>query len=339
MEASLAVDAHMTSESAYETVTTDGSLSVRVCSSEAAGSEPDPEPNGPDAATSCMSCSLASLQLHSWENMVGTSIAHCFAIFRAYGWCILPEPLLTSAECQSMHSFLSEQLESFMTDSNMRGPTIDGQRGRFSLLGEQMWACPETMTMLQNRLLLDALDNLLGSDDKYGRWHITKAAGDCAGPRCSSMEMHSDRCYPLDLWYADVTSGKPGDWRRAAKHNGSNPELWHFTGHERVDHIALSVVVAPIAACDGPLEVSDWPSMNAWIERTKCYGPPALDVDDVVCHSLHGLPVGSAIIRDIRCWHRGAPNFSDKPRILPGALFSSQCGMSYGYLGRARNNN
>ena len=57
-------------------------------------------------------------QQHAWEPMVATDIAHATSLFKEFGWCVLPDPVLSNSQCKSLHHFVSAHLDSFKTQGN-----------------------------------------------------------------------------------------------------------------------------------------------------------------------------------------------------------------------------
>jgi ectoine hydroxylase-related dioxygenase (phytanoyl-CoA dioxygenase family) len=53
--------------------------------------------------------------------------------------------------------------------------------------------------------------------------------------------------------------------------------------------------------------------------------PPTLEEEPEEWKSatLHGVPAGSAVIRDVRAWHGGTPNLSREARAMPAVLYSA----------------
>lgn len=93
--------------------------------------------------------------------------------------------------------------------------------------------------------------------------------------------------------------------------------------------VAVNYVLDELTCDDAPTRV--WPGTHRVLAV-----PPVLPAEPKEYKEgtlLCPLPAGAAIVRDLRAWHGGTPNLSDKTRYLPNAEFVSRmwgsltCGM------------
>eukprot|EP00933_Yihiella_yeosuensis_P038373 TRINITY_DN32309_c0_g1_i2.p1 TRINITY_DN32309_c0_g1~~TRINITY_DN32309_c0_g1_i2.p1 ORF type:complete len:495 (+),score=80.17 TRINITY_DN32309_c0_g1_i2:138-1622(+) len=90
----------------------------------------------------------------------------------------------------------------------------------------------------------------------------------------------------------------------------------HELGHPVA--IGVNYVLQDLSCADGPLRVVPG-SQNYLMDPPDLISEPLEMKHAVICP----LPAGSAIVRDLRVWHGGTPNGSDRTRYLPNAEFVS----------------
>lgn len=54
-------------------------------------------------------------------------------------------------------------------------------------------------------------------------------------------------------------------------------------------------------------------------QRTRLHPPALIDEPQHWRNSIACAPAGTAIVRDVRCWHGGTPNRSNAPRVMTSA--------------------
>jgi len=82
--------------------------------------------------------------------------------------------------------------------------------------------------------------------------------------------------------------------------------------------VSVNFVVHPITGENGPMRVVP----GTQLDRGYWDGEPC-EPDEWRSMRLFPLPVGAAIVRDVRTLHGGSPNFSSKARYLPAVEFAS----------------
>jgi len=97
-------------------------------------------------------------------------------------------------------------------------------------------------------------------------------------------------------------------------------QLWRglSVGHPAA-HLVVNVVLEDVTEQNGSIEL--WPGTHldttiAWGDDIKV-PPEALEARRRVCPPVRGnLRKGAVLLRDMRLWHRGMPNYSDRPRPM-----------------------
>eukprot|EP00747_Dinoflagellata_sp_TGD_P055469 gnl/TRDRNA2_/TRDRNA2_149554_c0_seq2.p1 gnl/TRDRNA2_/TRDRNA2_149554_c0~~gnl/TRDRNA2_/TRDRNA2_149554_c0_seq2.p1 ORF type:complete len:272 (-),score=27.22 gnl/TRDRNA2_/TRDRNA2_149554_c0_seq2:137-952(-) len=150
----------------------------------------------------------------------------------------------------------------------------------------------------------------------YNTHHLTHLAGylealqDFAdrGTLCLA---HTDNWQPL---HSDMR----GPWCRELEFLRDQPE--------HVPCIDLMFTVHPLTSKNGAMRiVPGQPSVDKVYLQHQCCQAPTLEEESEEFKSsqLYPLPAGCGIFRDIRVWHGGVPNSSDRDRYIPILQFYS----------------
>ncbi|CAK9082061.1 unnamed protein product [Durusdinium trenchii] len=216
-------------------------------------------------------------------------------IFRRHGFCIVLDALTFEEVSEVLQTCLDAETDILRLDPDRLGCRDPG-RYSFGAASESghMLHHPAWRHLLQSRSMLLVLQQIFPAG-----FIFCGGGGDFVrGGTLNYQSLHSDL----------------GPSRVPPEHRSDNPPPM----------ISVNFTVQTITADNGPMRVI--PGRKVISGKTD--SPPHFpDEPEVLRQSkLFPLPLGAAIIRDLRLWHGGTPNCSPETRFLPSVEI-----MSMGY--------
>lgn len=206
-------------------------------------------------------------------------------LVRRFGVCVLPGVL--SNEAVEQWRGACEHLTRRATAAARKHGWMPGSRGnlRFSFglahkTGHTVHRKEWATQIAGSQAVLEVLSALWGGWDSY---RCLGAGGDCVLPSCNTYQrLHSD------FGYHDTSVEPP--------------------------FISVNYTLADLTWANGPTRFV----LGTTRRNPKTVPSLQQEAPESLLSTLCPVASGSAIIRDVRCWHGGTPNVSKDPRFLPG---------------------